>query len=453
MATTNNNLSCPECNVTNLTDSTQVRHPWVAEEFIGRNYTIDEVNSVVMLRNMAGIVYLGICIVIGTIGNCHVILVFSKRTYSSKINVVQQRIHVNYRIFILWLSILGLVSCVVVAPLLIVYLVYTVTYPSELLCKIFRFILYFIPVTMNLTYISIAIDRYFVICRTFQNKLTERHSLLMCLATVIISVILTWPAPILFGRGQTKTGIPGLIGYRCYKGDGDSELTLKLQNYFQAILVVFFFVVLIVLFILYTKVKNTYRGMLRFRRTSRRYSASTPEAFKQEQEKQEKQRLWIYGSVTIGYVICALPYHILSMLWFAKVINDCDLPLPEAQGFYLFIWSYFLSPVLNPFIYGFQDDGFRNSVKAFYHSYRRVSLKKHLFERSSGDTSSETNSDNIPFKQGLGNIAVENTANVVTADIKPGSELDGVLSDIASTTLDIGGLVISATGLEPSNQV
>jgi hypothetical protein len=61
---------------------------------------------------------------------------------------------------------------------------------------------------------------------------------------------------------------------------------------------------------------------------------------------------------SVSCVICALPYHILAILFFAKTIVDCDMSLLEAQLFYLFIWSYFFSPVIYPIIYGFQDDGF-----------------------------------------------------------------------------------------------
>lgn len=442
------NSSCLNCvNLTYQPETPKVCYPWVAPEFIGKNYTLDDVNSVVMQRNIPGIIFLILCIIVGTLGNCHVLYVFSKRSYAPSVTMVHQRIHVNYRIFILWLSTLGLIECIVVAPLLIVYLVYTVTFPSEFLCKFFRFVLYLIPVAMNLTYISIAVDRYLVICKTFKNTMMAKHSLLMCLATVIVSVILTWPAPILFGRGTTETGIPGLTGYRCYDGDNNSALTLKLQKYFQGILVLFFFVVMFVLLVLFTKVRNSYKGLLRFRRTSRRYSASTPHSLKRDQARQEKQRLWIYGSVTICYVMSALPYHILAILWFTQVIIDCDMSLPEAQGFYLFIWSYFFSPVLNPFIYGFQDDGFRNSVKAMYHKYRRASLS--MFEKSSNDSTSETICDKNGFRPG----SVFRKNSSTTTDVRPGCELDGILSDMASTTIDVGALAIPGAGFKSRSRV
>jgi hypothetical protein len=72
---------------------------------------------------------------------------------------------------------------------------------------------------MSLTLVAIAVDRYLVICRTFENKLTSRHSRLMCIATVIVSLIISCPAPIVFGNGKTETGIPGLTGLRCYLED------------------------------------------------------------------------------------------------------------------------------------------------------------------------------------------------------------------------------------------
>lgn len=445
-----NTTTCPGCeNITQYLElnSSKVCYPWVAKEFIGRNYTLDDVNSVVMKRNIPGIVFLGICIVLGLIGNGHVLFVFSKRKYTS--NYIQDRIHANYRIFVLWLSILSVVQCAVVSPLLIVYLLYPVTYPSNVLCKFFRFIIYFIPETMSLTLVAIAVDRYLVICRTFENKLTSRHSRLMCTATVIVSLILTWPAPIVFGNGKTETGIPGLTGLRCYLED---ESIVKIQQYYQTLLVLIFFIVMLVLFILYSKVSADYKKLLRFRRTSRRYSTSTPEALKRNQAKQEQQRVWIYGSVTICYVVCSLPYHILAILFFAKTIVDCDMSLAESQMFYLFIWSYFSSPVIYPIIYGFQDDGFRYSVQGIYR-HSKNSLKKYLFDNksSSNDTlNGSINSGGLAHSNSQ--ICTQETENGSSKDLTRAikykgngerkSELKDIITSIAAITLNVNELVI-----------
>ncbi|XP_063407848.1 neuropeptide Y receptor type 6-like [Mytilus trossulus] len=416
-------------------------YPWVEDEFLGRNYTLDDVNSVVMRRNYAGITFLGIVIVLGLIGNGHVLYVFSKRTYKS--NSIKDSIHVNYRIFILWLSVLGVIQCAVVSPLLIVYLVYPVTYPSNVLCKIFRFIVYFVPEAISLTLIAIAIDRYLVICRTFENKLTEKHSKLMCLATMIVSLVFSWPAPIVFGNGETETGIPGLTGHRCYLED---ESITKIQQLYQVILVMFFFVILFVLLILYTKVRRDYKELLQFRRTSRRYSTTTPKAFKQRLENQEQQRVWIYASVTIGYVVSALPYHILAILFFAGVIVDCDMSLPESELFYLFIWSYFFSPVINPIFYGFQDDGFRLSVLAIYKRSKK-SVRLRLYDRKSSNGHISNGNEDFDksrelSKSGSQILTELSTEDDFCADIKPQSELKNIMRNIAAFTVDSSTVIL-----------
>lgn len=433
------NKTCSNCDNESVPVA-KMCYPWVADEFNGRNYTLDDVNNVVMLRNYAGITFLGIVIVLGLIGNGHVLYVFSKRKYKS--NYIQDRIHVNYRIFILWLAVLGVIQCAIVSPLLIVYLVYPVTYPSNVLCKIFRFILYFVPEAISLTLIAIAIDRYLVICRTFQNKLTAKHSKLMCFATMIVSLIFSWPAPIVFGNGKTETGIPGLTGHRCYLED---ESITKIQQYYQVILVFFFFVILFVLLILYSKVRKDYKKILQFRRTSRRYSTSTPAAFKQSQAKQEQQRVWIYASVTIGYVVGALPYHILAILLFAGVIVDCDMSLPESELFYLFIWSYFFSPVINPIIYGFQDDGFRFSVQAIYRRSTKT-FKRRLYDRKNSNghiSNGNVDSDKSrQFSQSGSQILTEiTTEDDFNADIKPRSELKDIMLNMAAFTVDTSAII------------
>lgn len=441
------NQSCLHCGSKNQTITSNVTHtcyPWVAGQFIDRNFTLEDVNSVVMERNYAGIIFIGIIMILGLVGNGHVLFVFSKRKYDS--NYIQDRIHANYRIFVLWLSILSVIMCAVVSPLLIVYLIHPVNFPSNVLCKIFRFVLYFVPVTMSLTLIAIAVDRYLVICRTFENRLTSKHSKLMCVATVVVALILTWPAPLVFGNGKTETGIPGFTGIRCYLEDASMT---KLQQYYQVLLVVFFFAVMIVLLVLYTKVTRDYKKILQFRRLSRRYSASTPETMKRTQARQESQRVWIYASVTIGYVGSALPYHILALLFFASVIVDCNLSLGQAEGFYVFIWSYFLSPVIYPIIYGFQDDGFRCTIKTWY---KRLieSIKKCLCVRQGSNN--EIQNDTVMLESTTPTTSEVFTEN--TEDIDPPvkefsraivykeknerkSELKEILTSIAAITVHV----------------
>ncbi|CAC5414810.1 NPFFR2 [Mytilus coruscus] len=180
-------------------------------------------------------------------------------------------------------------------------------------------------------------------------------------------------------------------------------------------------------------------------RTSRRYSTSTPAAFKQSQAKQEQQRVWIYASVTIGYVVGALPYHILAILLFAGVIVDCDMSLPESELFYLFIWSYFFSPVINPIIYGFQDDGFRFSVQAIYRRSTKT-FKRRLYDRKNSNghiSNGNVDSDKSrQFSQSGSQILTEiTTEDDFNADIKPRSELKDIMLNMAAFTVDTSAII------------
>jgi hypothetical protein len=97
-----------------------------------KNVTLEEVNDRLIVRFLGGIFFLSILMVVGLIGNAHVLFIYHRKFRRT-----------NYRIYVLWLAMLDMFNCGISAPFVIFYLLHPANFPSSEFCKIFRFILYF----------------------------------------------------------------------------------------------------------------------------------------------------------------------------------------------------------------------------------------------------------------------------------------------------------------------
>lgn len=176
-------------------------HVWV-KDFLpsDRNITLEFANQILVTRLIGGIIFLGFLIVIGLVGNAHVIYIYTRKFKNS-----------NYRIYVLWLAILDIFNCCVTAPLVITYLCFPVTFQSDAFCKIYRFVLYFVSICSTCALVVIATDRCRKVTRPLGSQITTPQARLMCAACVGVSLLLSWPALVLYGITDEPTGIPGLM--------------------------------------------------------------------------------------------------------------------------------------------------------------------------------------------------------------------------------------------------
>lgn len=175
-------------------------HTWIKEYLPSdRNITLEFANQILVTRLIGGIIFVGILIVIGLVGNAHVIYVYSRKFKNS-----------NYRIYVLWLAILDIFNCSVSAPMVVIYLCYPVTFQTEAFCKIYRFILYFASICSTCALVVIAIDRCRKVTAPLGIQITSVQARLLCSSCFVVSAVLSWPALILYRITEEPTGIPGL---------------------------------------------------------------------------------------------------------------------------------------------------------------------------------------------------------------------------------------------------
>ncbi|KAK3598539.1 hypothetical protein CHS0354_005820 [Potamilus streckersoni] len=80
---------------------------------IREGLTLEEINDAIAKTHIGGAVFVGILMLIGFVGNLHVLLIYSFRTKPS-----------NHRIFILCLGVLDMVTCSIGMPFILVDLRY-----------------------------------------------------------------------------------------------------------------------------------------------------------------------------------------------------------------------------------------------------------------------------------------------------------------------------------------
>lgn len=337
-----------------MANESDICHKWMMDLYLKQNVTLAEVNDILLLRFLGGICFLSVLVVTGLIGNAHVLYIYYRKFRLT-----------NYRIYVLWLAMLDMFNCGISAPCVIFYLLHPVTFPSEIFCKIFRFLLYFCNVASTASLIPIAIDRGRKILSPLKSQITTTQAKMMCIMSLFVGLVLAWPAPILFGIYSERTGIPGLKGKRCLIED--KYVKSKEVTVFNMVHFIYFFVVTALLTIVYSLISRQMCIHGSFRQSFQQPYIDADISKENAPRLTSIQRSTLtLLLVTLVYILSALAYHILALVFFSSPNFDCSLSLPGAIIYYTFIWSYFINSAINPFIYGFRDDTFRKEIKRLY---------------------------------------------------------------------------------------
>ncbi|KAJ8300170.1 hypothetical protein KUTeg_021689 [Tegillarca granosa] len=255
-----------------------------------------------------------------------------------------------------------LTNCCINMPLVIFYLHNILTFPSELFCKIFRFVLYYVTLSSEVILVVIATDRYRKICQPLKPQFSHTKTKLFCSLSLLIGILLTWPSTIIYGDFSIVTGIGNITGIRCFTADEFRNTNFQLI--FNALPILVFLVVVIALITMYARIISKLKGQI----TKKPAILSLDSSKKSFSTKRLKigNATITFLAVTSVFIISALPHHILAMLYFMVDRFECRLSYTESSVYYTFIWIFFVNSCANPFVYGFSDPKFRLVLKQFY---------------------------------------------------------------------------------------
>ncbi|KAK6167659.1 hypothetical protein SNE40_021633 [Patella caerulea] len=190
---------------------------------------------------LPAILYVGILMVMGLLGNGLVCFIFARRLKAGTQNIM-----------ILCLAASDLLICSIGMPTEIADMRFHYTFESEFACKLFRFVNSLCSLWSILTLVAIAVDRYIKVCRPFGRQMTIREAKTIVLLSLSIAILVSWPTIFIYGTRFADTKIEGLFGKDCSTSDA-----MKGTNYpliFNSILFVGFVSFTIVFIVLYAKI-------------------------------------------------------------------------------------------------------------------------------------------------------------------------------------------------------
>lgn len=171
------------------------------------------------LYNIPAMIWVGLLMVVGVIGNSLVVYVYRRRFKKTSSNY-----------FILSMAIFDLIACLVGMPTEIYDLNNPYTFYSSAGCKILRGCEVLTVYGSATVLVEIAFDRYFKICRPLMIVSLSKIRML-CVFAVILAVVLSIPALILFGINRVPTSVLHVEGYDCSIARHYKDSTFQTVHY------------------------------------------------------------------------------------------------------------------------------------------------------------------------------------------------------------------------------
>ncbi|XP_050390115.1 5-hydroxytryptamine receptor [Patella vulgata] len=190
---------------------------------------------------LPAILFVGILMVMGLLGNGLVCFIFARRLKAGTQNIM-----------ILCLAASDLLICSIGMPTEIADMRFHYTFESEFACKLFRFVNSLCSLWSILTLVAIAVDRYIKVCRPFGRQMTIREAKTTVLISLTIAILVSWPTIFIYGTRSADTKILGLFGKDCSTSDAMKGTSYPLI--FNSILFVGFVSFTIVFIVLYAKI-------------------------------------------------------------------------------------------------------------------------------------------------------------------------------------------------------
>ena len=248
-------------------------------------------------------------------------------------------------------------------------------------------------------------------CHPLNKQITNGLAKGLCLICFVAAVVLSSPAPVLYGGEIVPTSNPNITGVRCGEENrfhNKPYMTFLNTGYISICLIVF-----IVLVVLYSAMWRVIRTHIALRKgtsvvtnilaqgddsgaasTSTDSTHSTPTRKQKHISPTEKRQDTSYRKrlgaavinqrtrdkhkarttrtnvmflyITVIFFFSYMPHFTLKILAFAISDFTSALPVTSKVLYHIVVWSFFINNVANPLVYFIFDLNFRVTVKSFY---------------------------------------------------------------------------------------
>ncbi|XP_062597518.1 nematocin receptor 2-like [Saccostrea cucullata] len=314
--------------------------------------------------------------IIGIIGNAVVIHIFRTRTGPSS----------NYRIFVLFLSVVDLSLCIshIAKELSRMISVYHEVTGTNLTCKISNYIGNSVGMASLLIVVFIGFERYRKICTPFKSQITTTHSKIMCLSVICIGFVLQFPIYLFHGKRYVQ--VENINATRCSIENKYDESLLTLIYYNFVFLAAITGVILVVVFqvnirnALVEKSKTKRRMKARAEKQSsgedqtecsnrkvdgKKTNQTLSNTSAADQEAEKNKRI----AITFAFVTVFLVASFITITLFQTIrtTQNYFFPREKISKIEDIVDSYMpdivvINGILNPFVYFFTDAQFKTEV-------------------------------------------------------------------------------------------
>ncbi|KAK3588843.1 hypothetical protein CHS0354_035981 [Potamilus streckersoni] len=386
-------------------------------------FQLEDLNDEKMLENIGGIIFVSFLMIVGFGGNSTAIFVYLRKYRPS-----------THRTFIISLAIVDLATCCVPMPFILVTLRYPIMFQNNGGCKLLQFVTYAMCVGSSMILLTIAGERYRKICVPHGKQLSERKSKYICVLGILLGILLSWPAAVMYGNRTFKTGFDHIVGTECNVNDDFADT--KYPAYFNIFLIFVVFATLIALSVVYAFIgKQIFRMkkimspkiQTNFSETDSATKTQTTEfSCSQQSQKEDTTKGGIFqkfcddrsnipvkslsvASVSKNHVLMELNtktqdneknqsrtvaitrvLFIITVVYFcsylphlalrtAAFLNKNLLPNLSFAGmlaYQTFRWTFFINNMANPIIYGLYDRKFMKEVRKLCRSCLAICFKQ-----------------------------------------------------------------------------
>ncbi|XP_060588107.1 neuropeptides capa receptor-like [Ruditapes philippinarum] len=306
---------------------------------------LQDLNNDELDKLIPAVIFLSVISLTGIVGNSLVIHIYRTRFKFS-----------NVQCFVLTLAAIDLCSCCVAIPLEIVTLLDKFTFKPGWLCKLARFINGVCTNASTFMLIMIAVDRFRKILKPFEWQIKASVAKMLCVASVILATMVSWPAIAIYGKETFDIPKFNLTGSEC--GTDNNVKDTSFPVVYTLTLAILFISSVIILVILYCMIGHKVRSHVRNMKDGLGKAGS--QAYTRNQ-KTAKRTTFVMFLVTIAFICSFLPHLIVRQF---KSKFTADGSSSGSEGVYKILTrSYFLNCAVNPIIYSIFDSRFRRACK------------------------------------------------------------------------------------------
>lgn len=301
--------------------------------------TIEDVNREIFLIMIPSIIFVCILMPIGVFGNAIALYIYGFRFKKLPVHI-----------FLISLSVFDMIGCFFGIPLEIVGSCYPAMYPSRILCKLEKFLIFYSSITSAVTLFVIAVERYNIVCRHDKQQLSIRQAKITAAIIGFLSIAIASCGAVFFDKMVIPIS-PNLVAEVCM-------FKPSYEKFFQA----YFFIYLIIdLIILVIMLLLYYRIWIAARKHANYIASLNVNGMNESQQTLTayaniRQTNKILVSITFLFAFSFIP-----SLIFAVAYPQGDEKLPKVveslRQFGYRMWYF--NGAMNPIVYGLLNSRFR----------------------------------------------------------------------------------------------